>query len=469
MLVIGPLPAEKILLTSYVVLLPLAARYAIRSMRPESSYLSLLIFPFVGNALFHMGFYNFCFSLAAYFLVLGFWMRHRRGPEARHVLSLAGLLVLLYLCHIVTLACAALAMGVLALWEVVLGRRLGRAGEALPGGRGVGWRGLIPLALAFVPVTALAIGFALTRSRRAPSVAPGPDLLVRLLRLDSLMTFKETEFYFSTAMALGLAALTAFALWGRRKGFQVRSQDGLLVVVGLYVLVYFVAPDKIMGGEFVSHRMNLFPALGLILWLAAERPGRWPRIGIQAVGVICSLGLLWIHSSVYRDLNLLLDEYLSGSELVATNSTILPLSYAHRGLAADGTPLSPRVGPFRHAAGYIAAERGLVDLANYEAVVDFFPLRWRPERNPAHHLAYSTGIEGRPPCVDIPSYTSKTGATVDYVLIWQLRQEMLDHPCVQSVLGQIEGGYDLILESPRTREMKLYRRKGFHPQTSSIH
>jgi hypothetical protein len=118
---------------------------------------------------------------------------------------------------------------------------------------------------------------------------------------------------------------------------------------------------------------------------------------MRTVAVVCSLGLLWIHSSSYRDLNVLLDEYLSGSHLVASDSTILPLSYAHRGLAADGSPLSPRVGPFRHAAGYIAAERGVIDLANYEAVVDFFPLVWRPERNPAHHLAYSNGIEGHPP------------------------------------------------------------------------
>ena len=37
-----------------------------------------------------------------------------------------------------------------------------------------------------------------------------------------------------------------------------------------------------------------------------------------------------------------------------------------------------KVGVFRHAAAYLAARRGVVDLENYEANTTYFPVRFRP-------------------------------------------------------------------------------------------
>src|SRR6516165_6875016 len=41
-----PLVAEKVLLTGYVVLLPLSLRFALRSLRPGAEWLAVLAFPF---------------------------------------------------------------------------------------------------------------------------------------------------------------------------------------------------------------------------------------------------------------------------------------------------------------------------------------------------------------------------------------------------------------------------------------
>src|SRR5438270_480911 len=48
MYVCPPLVAEKVLLTGYVLLLPFAVRFALRSLRPGAEGLALLAFPFVG-------------------------------------------------------------------------------------------------------------------------------------------------------------------------------------------------------------------------------------------------------------------------------------------------------------------------------------------------------------------------------------------------------------------------------------
>src|SRR5437899_4195899 len=70
----SPLLAEKILLTGYILALPLAVRYAFRAMRPESAALAVLSFPFLYNCLLHYGFYNFCLSIALFFVAIGYWL-----------------------------------------------------------------------------------------------------------------------------------------------------------------------------------------------------------------------------------------------------------------------------------------------------------------------------------------------------------------------------------------------------------
>src|SRR5262245_37251957 len=96
--------AEKVLLSAYVILLPLAARYALRAVRPGAGFLAFLSFPFVYNFLLNMGFYNFCFSLAAFLFSLGYWLRHRGRLGIRHTAVLALLILWTYFCHPVTLA-----------------------------------------------------------------------------------------------------------------------------------------------------------------------------------------------------------------------------------------------------------------------------------------------------------------------------------------------------------------------------
>ena len=56
-LISNPLLAEKILLTGYILALPLAVRYAFRAIRSESATLAVLSFPFLYNCLLHYGFY----------------------------------------------------------------------------------------------------------------------------------------------------------------------------------------------------------------------------------------------------------------------------------------------------------------------------------------------------------------------------------------------------------------------------
>jgi len=100
------LVAEKLLLIGYVILLPVALRYALQAIHPASAFLSVLAFPLVHNFMLHMGFYNFAYSLPLYGFVLGYWLRHHDCLTLRTTLTLATLALLLYLAHPVSLVAA---------------------------------------------------------------------------------------------------------------------------------------------------------------------------------------------------------------------------------------------------------------------------------------------------------------------------------------------------------------------------
>jgi len=110
------LVAEKMLLSGYVVLLPISLGYVLRTIRPDGAFLTVLMFPFVYNFLLHMGFYNFSYSLVMFFFVVGYWLKHYEGFTRRDMLMLTVLSLVLYFCHIVSLMTAYMAIGLLTMW-----------------------------------------------------------------------------------------------------------------------------------------------------------------------------------------------------------------------------------------------------------------------------------------------------------------------------------------------------------------
>jgi hypothetical protein len=154
---------------------------------------------------------------------------------------------------------------------------------------------------------------------------------------------------------------------------------------------------------------------------------------------------------------------VAAGDLVEPDHTLLFLSYAHQGEDGKGGKLSFRTWPFVHAGGYLGARRRLVDLSLYEANENYFPLYYQPALNPYLHLASEPlGIENDPPAVDLLGYPRRTGGSVDYVLLWGLRDERRSEPKVRAVQDQLAAAYDLIRRTPDGR-VRLYRLRSPSP------
>jgi len=465
LLVATPPVAEKLLLSGAVLLLPLAARRALAAVAPEARFLAVLAFPLTYTYFLHMGFHNFVLSQGLLLLVLGYTIRHAGGLGPREAVTLGALTLLLYLAHPVSLVAAWLGLGVLT---------LAFAPGDLAGTERPAWRAAGPR-VALV-LTALAPSLLLTAAflsplalRRLPGPPPGARA-ARLLRLEALVSFRDTEVWLWTAIGALFALLLLVRVAARLRRPGLDHGDGLAALALAYLGLYLLAPEGLsfnvptspapaVVGSGLVDRLALFPFFALLLWLGSHPFGAWPRRAIQVAGAALAGLLLGVHLATYVDLNRYLDEFLSGEALIEPNRTLLPLVFSARGHTPDGRLLAARIGVFRHAAGYLAAGRGVVDLDNYEATVGVFPTRFRPALNPFVHIGRGANVEAEPPGVEFLGYHARTGGQVDYVLVWNVRPEQREDPATREIGRQLAAAYELIHASRPHGLMQLYRRR----------
>ena len=457
---------EKVFLSGYIILLPLSIRYALRAIRHDSGFLTLLMFPFIYNYLLHMGFYPFSYSLPVFFFSMGYWIRYGGQFTLRKTAKLAFLSLLLYFCHMVSLVMAYVGITILTLWfvffDLIQDKRVPQFDF-----QGL-WKAfrkrVIPLVLAFSPTIVLVVIFLSKQGLESPETGIRRSfywLFKDLIQIESLVSFQREESLCFVGLSILFAAiflyLAASKIWHKRSD----RWDGLLAVVLGYVLIYLFVPNAMSGGSFITDRLNLYPFFALVLWFGVQSYLRSVKRGIMLVAIVITLASLGLRVLKYSELNDYLSEYLSGMHLIQSNTTLLPLAFDSRGHAPAGKVLSLKVRPFLHASGHIAAQRHIVEFTNYEAgAFNFFPTIFRSNLNPYDHIGIKDkSIVWEPPQVDFLTYAERTGGQVDYVLVWGVQERQRNHEATKSIYQQIKKGYDLIYTSPRTGLMQLYKRK----------
>jgi hypothetical protein len=465
------LAAEKILLTGYLLLLPLSLRYVIKALRSDAAFLALLVFPFVPNLFFHMGFHNFCYSLPLFFFVVGYWLNYLDTFSWKRTAVLMMLGLILFFGHLVSLVAAWIVIGIHALWLTALDIRAASAH-----GRGTLFRYCQALwpriqapVIAFLPSLLLALWFLSRQGWRArPAENPEGSAWSILIRLESLVSFSMYEEIVAVGISILFVALTLYVLKERLKNWMAAPGDGLLLAALAFIALYFLTPPALAGGLFVNFRLTLYPCFALMLWFATQpviEKARW-ILRIAAIGG--AVALLGLHVHAYAQADDYLEEMVQVADAIEPSHTLLPLNFMQPGVSPDGKLLSMRVGPFRHAAGYIAAERHIINLKNYEATTGYFPILYRPELNPYRLMGKDArvldhGLDSVPPRISFLGYAKATGRPVDYVLIWGLRPEQQNDPLAATILSQLEtGGYELVPVPSRRGLVQLYRRKNLN-------
>jgi hypothetical protein len=456
--------AISLLVSGYVILLPISFLFALRSINPRAGPWAFLVLPFVYNYPLHMGFFNFAWSLPFFFLLVGWFLR--RGRPARSYVGFAALSLVLYFFHPGTWAMAALTIAILAgvdtCSEWIASARAGSL--TLASGVRIGWRGIGMPFLALLPALLLMLRFA----SHAGGVSSVRFVLQSRTAVYAAVLLNEFAFRNALEHRLvqGFAAVLFLCAAGLFLSKLLRSSfsktDGLLLVSVMFLVLGFFVPDEMLSGQFLAPRLALFMCLTLILWLGSGIRSRSVRDVALAVSAIASVALLAARMPAYGQIDSLVSEYVSASAAVEGNRTLLPLTFLPFGPEVPGHGRIPmNVHIFQHTAGYIASGRNVVDLANYEANTEDFPVEFREPMNPYKKLGDLENNQGRISQVNLSGYGTD-GGTVDYVLLWGARagREAGNTEDAAPILAQLAAGYEKIFVSKPRGLGELYRRKG---------
>lgn len=438
--------AEKIILTSYMILFPLAFLALLEAVSPAARPFSLFAFIFAPSIFFQMGFWNFMFSIPLALLALRYYLRGRNRPTPLWlvVLALWGLTV--YEVHMGSWLVFAIALGIFTAVEVIqlLLRRPDSASGATPKRL---MQAVVPL-LTLVPPLLLTMGFMLGSQFRSVTAESVPERLIDrvkpLAALQFLRTVSDADTRFAAAFALLVCILVAVAVRLRVRRAQTPGRSEVWLVLAITCgLLSLLAPTAV-SGVLLRQRLALYGWLFLVVWLSTQT---WRRSLLRfAAGCACllaALPFLWrIPEYHYWDQRI--SEFASVATRVLPGATVLSIPMedpAHR------------VDSLLHAVD-LFAPKPFIDLRNYEAATTYFPTEFRPEKRPFNSLGILVKLQRPAPVFHLSRYEHQAHAAVDYLLFYGGGTECRERTLYARQLKN----YQLTYVSRPTRLVRLYRR-----------
>ena len=426
MFIFKPLTAEKVFLSLYVILFPLAICYFLNAVQPGRDSLVILSFTFIFNYLLLMGFYNFAVSVPLFFLALGFWWKHRDALTIKRIVLLNLLIIIIYFSHLISYAFILFSI---ALLSVVYFRQ--NLKQILITGCAVLPAAL--LLLIYLPTSDLLAG-------EPPEIELGRigGLLKNIVGMRVLVAYSEHQAWIAYTVFAFLLFLSIWTFWQNRKTSITPQigQDAFLILFAVFFGLYLILPNSIGPGGWVNDRLAILAMLLIFACFKLSDNLRWRQVFTGVVTVLVLVNIVYV-GILCKNLNRELDAFNAFVDKVEKNIVILPLQFEPSGE-------SLRVGIFVNAANYYCLDNGCINLGNYEVQFDYFPIRFKPDfETPIDEKEWVQTVHWRAEKIDLCDYADN----VDYLLLWGT-------PNKEKVAEEIDRCYTLISSEGR---LKLFR------------
>lgn len=428
MYIFPSLIAEKIFLSLYVILFPLAIRYFLNAVQSDRDSLVILSFTFIYNYLLLMGFYNFAVSVPLFFLTLGYWWKHKDKLRTIHVILLNLLIILIYFAHLISYVFCLFSIVLLATihyWRNIK-KILLTVCSIIPAGL---------MFLIYLPTSDLTEG-------GLPKLNLGRiwELLENLVGMRVLIAYNQHQQWFSYAVFGLITILSIWTIWENRRTSQEKStgKTTFLILFIVLIALYLVLPNSIGPGGWVNDRILILATLTILACFSFGENIRLKQIFTGVVTFLAVANVLYI-CILCSNLNKELRHFNAFIDKVEDNSIILPLQFKPKG---D----SLRVGIFVNAANYYCLDNGCINLGNYEVQFDYFPIRFKPDfETPTDEKEWVQTVHWRVERIDLCNYADN----VDYLLLWGTTEN-------EKIMKEIQECYDLISSE---NDLKLYKPK----------
>ncbi len=440
--------AEKILLVFYAISFPLVFRNLIKIYSPENTLLSYLIFPFIYSALFYLGFYNFYLGIIFLLITTVYWINNMATLTLKKGILLFCLITITYFCHLFSYVLLISILSLLLLQDYVR--------SIINNGTTKNVKSKFNRQLTFLVATSfftvlMFIKYLLIIHISGDNQKLGTAELFKWISdVKPLIALnREEESPYTIKYFYLLLILTAIALYvkiqnikqttfaGRNSVralfYTFHKSDVWIIVFGVALILFFKVPNGANAG-MMSDRLCLLFFIFYIVWIATQPLPKWLGV-VSAVSLLYfNLGLLSYHIKTTRDLSNDAVEYNSVAEHIDENSVVLPINYSTHWLQG-------------HFSNYMGIDKPLIILENYEATLDWFPVKWKNNETVdrmRNHNSCDIGIDSKK-------------ENIDYIVIWGREQDTTDN-CVKKFKEGLQEHYDLVYESPR-KVAHLYKLK----------
>jgi hypothetical protein len=289
------------------------------------------------------------------------------------------------------------------------------------------------------------------------------QLLRQMFAKSAFISYDLQEYYLAKIFFFILLAVVIYCVTWKIIHRRLSQWDGLVFVVASLTFLYFNSPNFVRGDGYVNDRINLYILLTLIVWLSSASYDWLAKVMIQGTIALIAIIFISFHIAKYAQINSYLKEYVSVADSIDSNTTLLPFCFSSPEYGPDGEILSLRINPFLHAAGYIVAQRQIVELDNISGYVTHAPLSYRPDLAPNLYIGVNSGpiYESKPKHIDFATYSQHAPGKVDYVLLWDIGKKKIEDGITQAIFSQLSEGYELIYVSKPRGLAQLYRRKEY--------
>jgi hypothetical protein len=333
---------EKIVLTFYVVMLPISFRSLINTISSGKVLLSYFIFPLSFSLLFFLGFYNFSIGLVVLFISLNFLIKNFTQIHKIQNLCIFTLLQLIaYFSHIVIFA----ALWLSILFWIINYYSSGKFTFKM-------WflkevqRLFFLLLTGLIPFVLFIIYFINHATFNKNAIYKDMNTLVKWLyqvRVKIVFMVEKEEVY-STWIFVLLFSLFILALNNRIVNFKneisnskkqstlihlLKAYDFWLLVALILLFLYFVLPDATSTGSVISVRFSLLFYLFLIIWISNID---FSKV-ILYMMVLTLIYINWstnkYYAEILRPVNTNINECKKLANYLKPNSTVIVLDYSN--------------------------------------------------------------------------------------------------------------------------------------------
>ncbi|MDB5478453.1 MAG: hypothetical protein JWM96_948, partial [Alphaproteobacteria bacterium] len=341
----------------------------------------------INSSFVYGGSYNFMIGIGLFLIAVAYYFKKRSHSKAWHFTVVFSLLLLgCWFSHILAFLFTGLVVFIHET-QLLLQKKhfsLGDIPSIVVSWTKENW----PLWCAFLPAVSLSLVYFLHPFKEYPMAFARGDLLGNLGTLFFMKDFFQVPANDINLMGLyGLISLTAW-VFITKKIFS-KSWDmiffTLLLAGGILWLIPFIAPFSIKGGWFLIPRFNM---AGWYLVIAASLRYSWGKNARDIFVLFCIavfLGNLQAFALKRENSTGFAQTSLAGVKLrnntVIYNMDLVGLDHPN----SAATPLfAPDTGVAILPAGNILADRSscILNLNNYEAMLDSFPLRFKLDRYP---------------------------------------------------------------------------------------